>query len=91
MARKRCLEAPFVAFPLDRHSQDVGGPLQKGQIMCDQLVLGTAVDLQHPKRLAVALQDDIRGAPDAVLLEKLRSSKPLLVLKVVGDDRLTGS
>jgi hypothetical protein len=86
LACKRRLETPFLAFPLDRHSQDVGSPLQKGQVMRDELVLGPTVDLQHPKRLAVALQDDVHGAADAVLHEKLGGSKTLLVLKVISRD-----
>jgi hypothetical protein len=90
MARKRRLETSFVAFPLDRHSQDVGCPLQKGQVMGDELVLGAAVDLQHPKRLTVALEDDVHGAADTVVHKKLRGSKPLLVLKVIRDYGFAG-
>jgi hypothetical protein len=69
LARKRSLEASFVAFPLDRHSQDVSCPLQKGQIMGDELVLGAAVDLQHPKRLAVG-----RGTTESRSMSLLTTS-----------------
>jgi hypothetical protein len=58
--------------------------------MRDELLFGPAVDLQHSKRFAIALQDDIHGAPDAVLHEKFGGSKPFLVLKVIGDDGLPG-
>jgi hypothetical protein len=88
LAGECSVEASILAFALDCHPQNVCRTLQKGQVMFDELFLGPAIDLQHTERLAVALQDDIHGAPDAVLHEQLRGSKPLLVLKVVGDDRL---
>src|SRR6516162_9330531 len=88
LASKHRLETSFLAFSLDRHSQDVGGSLQKGQVMRDELVLGPAVDLQDPKRLAIAPQDDVHGAADAVLQKQFGGSKPLLVLKVIRDDGL---
>jgi hypothetical protein len=31
-----------------------------------ELMLGPAIDLQHPERPAVALQDDIHGAVNAM-------------------------
>ena len=58
--------------------------------MRGELVLGPTVDLQHPKRLAVALQDDVHGAADAVLHKQFGGSKPLLVLKVIRDDGFAG-
>ena len=67
MARQRGLETALVAFALDRHAQNVGGALQEGEVVLDELVLRPAVDLQHAERLAVALQDDVHGAADAVL------------------------
>jgi hypothetical protein len=91
LAGECCLEESILAFALDCHPQNVCCTLQEGQVLGNELLLGPAIDLQHTERLAVALQDDIHGAPDAVLYEKLRSSKPLLVFKVVGDDRFTGS
>src|SRR5436190_24376246 len=58
--------------------------------MRDKLVLGPAVDLQHPKRLAVPLQYDVHGAADAVLHEQFGGSKPLFILKVIRDDGFSG-
>jgi hypothetical protein len=52
---------------LDCHAEDVGGALQESEILLDELVLRAAVDLEHPERPPVALQDDVHGAVDAVL------------------------
>ena len=67
MAFQRRLEVARVALALDRHAEDVGGALQESEIVLDELVLRAAVDLEHPERPAVALQDDVHGAVDAVL------------------------
>ena len=40
---------------------------------------------------AVPLKDDIHGATNAVFDEQLWCSKPLLILKVITDDRFAGA
>jgi hypothetical protein len=39
LARKSRLETSFMSFALDRHPQDVGGALQKADIVGNELVL----------------------------------------------------
>jgi hypothetical protein len=56
-----------------------------------ELVLKPAIDLRHPVRPALSLQDDIHGAANAVLYEKLGGSESLLVLELIGDDRLASA
>ena len=43
-------------------------------------------DLKYAERLAVALQDDVHGAADTILQQKLRGTKPLLVFEMIGND-----
>ena len=91
VAAERSLEVVLVAFTLDRHAQDVGGALQECEIVLDELIFRPAVDLEHPERPAVALQDDVHRPVDAVLTQHLGRAEALLVLEVVGDDRLAGA
>lgn len=58
--------------------------------MFAELALGPTVNLQHAVGRAVALKDDIHRASNAMFEKKLRCPKPLFILKVIGDDRLTG-
>ena len=91
MAVQRGLEIVLVAVALDRHAEDVRRALQEGEIVLDELVLRPAVDLEHPERPAIALQDDVHRAVDAVLAQDLRRPEALLVLEVVGNHRLAGA
>ena len=77
------LEVALVAFTLDRHAQDVGRALQECEIVLDERILGTAVDLQDAERFSVALQDDVHRPAHAMRCQHLRCAKPLLVLEVV--------
>ena len=88
MTRKRCLQAALVPIPLDGHAQDVRRALQKSQILFDELAIGTAVDLEDAERLAVALQDHVHCAPNAVALKQLRRPEPLFIFQMIGDDGL---
>ncbi len=47
---------------LDRHPEDVGCALQEREIMLDELIFRSAVDLQHAEGSAISLQDDVYGA-----------------------------
>ena len=91
MAAQRGLEIVLVAVALDRHAEDVRRALQEGEIMLDELVLRPAVDLEHPERPAIALQDDVHRAVDAVLAQDFRRPEALLVFEVIGNHRLAGA
>ena len=41
------------------------------------------MDFEHPKRPAIALQDDVHGSVNAVLDEKFRGAESLLVFKLI--------
>src|ERR1700678_989904 len=86
LALQRRLEMALMPLTLDRHPQDIGGALQESEIMLDELILRSAVDLEHTERLPIPLQDDVHGAVDAVFEQKLGRSEPLLVFEMVGDD-----
>jgi len=53
--------------------------------MLDELILGSAVDLQHAERLAIPLQDNVHGAVDAVSDQNLGRFEALLVFEMIGD------
>ena len=90
MPVERRLQLALGLLLFDRHAENVGGPLQERDIVLAELAFGAAVDLQHAERRAIALQDDVHGAPDAVRDEQFRGPEALLVLEVVRDDRLSG-
>ncbi len=85
LALQRRLQMALMPLTLDRHPQDIGGALEEREIMLDELILRSAVDLQHAERLAIPLQDDVHGAVNAVFEQKLRCSEPLLVFEMIGD------
>ena len=58
--------------------------------MLDKLIIRPAVDLQHAERSAIALQDNVHGAVNAMSDQKLGRSEALLVFQVIGDHRPTG-
>ena len=91
MALQRGLEIVLVTVALDRHAENVRRALQEGEIMLDELVLRPAVDLEDPERPAIALQDDIHRAVDAVLTEDCGRPEALLVFEVVGNHGLAGA
>src|SRR5262249_45607303 len=62
----------FHALALDCHAEDVGDPAQKYDIGFAEFAFGLAVHLENPKRSAVAAEDDVHGAPDAILNEQFR-------------------
>src|ERR1700738_1420831 len=83
VAIKCCLEMAFVPLPLDGHSEDIGRSLQERDVVLAELAVRSAIDLQYPEGRTVALQDDVHGTANAVLDEKLWSSEPFLVFKVI--------
>ena len=88
VADERGLEAALVSLAFDRHAEDIGCALQKGDVLRHELVVRPAVDLQHAERLAVTLQDDIHGAADAMLHEQVGRPEALFVFEMIGDDGL---
>src|SRR5512143_778917 len=59
--------------------------------MFAELTLGSAVDLQYTIGRAIALENDIHRASNAMFKKKLRCPKPLFILEVIGDYWLTGA
>ncbi len=49
-----------------------------------------AVNLKHSIGFAVALQNDVDRAADAVLLKHFWGSKPFLIFQMVGNDCFPG-
>ena len=78
-------------MPVNGHAQDVRRALQKGYVVRGELAFGAAVDFEDAKRLAVALEDHIHGAVDAMLQQQLRRAEALFVFEMIGDDRLAGA
>ncbi len=74
----------------DRHSENVGGALQERDVVFAEFSLGPAVDLEHAEGLAIALQDHIHRAADAVLDQEFRRPEALLVFEMIGNHRLAG-
>src|ERR1700690_939422 len=79
------LEMALVPLTLDRHPQDIGGALQESEIMLDELILRSAVDLEHAERLPIPLQDNVHGAVNAVSEQDLGRSEALFVFEMIGD------
>ena len=90
LALQRRLQIALVPLALDRHPQDVGGALQEREIMLDELIFRSAVDLQHAERPAISLQDNVHGAMNAVSDQNLGRSEALFVFEMVGDHRPAG-
>ncbi len=90
MPFKRGLQIALVPFALDRHSENVRRALQECEIVLDELTAGPAVDLQHPEGPAVALQDDVHRAKNAMSDKDLRRFEALFDLEMVGDDGSAG-
>ena len=67
LAFERRLEMAFVPLALYGHAKDVGSTLQEGEVVFDKFILFLAIDLEHPKWLAIALKDDIHCPLDAML------------------------
>ena len=90
MTVERVLQLELRSLLFDRHSEYVGGALQKRDVVFAELARRPAVDFQHAERRIVALQNDVHGAANAVFDQQFRGPEPLLVLEMVGDDRLAG-
>ena len=91
MTVKRGLQLALILLLLDRHAEDVCGPLQEGDVVLAELAFGFAVDFQDAERRAVALENNVHRAVDAVLDEQVGCPEALLIFKVVRNNRLTGA
>lgn len=87
MTFQRGVEVALVPLALDRHPQNVGCALQEREVMLDEPVIRSAVDLQDAEGPAVSLQYDVHRPMNAVSDENLGRSEALLALEMVGDDR----
>ena len=91
MAFQRGGQIALGALPVNGHAENVGGALQEGNVVGGEFALGAAVDFKHAIRLAVALQNHVHGAADAVLEQELGGAEALFVFEVIGDDGLAGA
>ena len=91
MTIKRSLQLALILLLLDRHPEDVCGTLQKSDVVFAKLASGFAVDFQYAEWRAVALENDVHGAVNAVLDQQVRCPKALLMFEVVGNNRLAGA
>src|SRR5690349_15857399 len=80
----------LIPLPLDSHSQHIGRSLQERDVALAELSVKSAIDFQHSERRAIPLQDDVHGTANAVLNEELGSSESFLVIKMIGNNRLSG-
>ncbi len=69
MTVERDLQFALILLLFDRHSEDVGGALQKSEVVLAKLAFGFAVDFQYSERSAIALQNDVHRAPNAMFDE----------------------
>ncbi len=87
---QRRLEIALEPLAFDRHAQQVGGAAQEGDVVLGELPFGTAVDLENPPRLALALEDHVHRPVNAMDQQQCRRAEPILVAEMVGDHGLTG-
>ena len=66
VAFQRRRQIALGALPVNGHAENVGGALQEGKIVGGELALEAAVDFKDAVRLAVALQDHVHGAMNAM-------------------------
>jgi hypothetical protein len=84
------LTSCFDTLAFDRHAEDVGDAAQEHDVALTELAFGAAIDLEHAERGAFSPEDDIHGAPNAVLDQQLGGAEPVLHLQVVRDHCLAG-
>jgi len=58
--------------------------------MLAELTFRLAVDFEHSKWQAIALQNDIHGAADSVFGKQFRGSKSFFIFEMIGNHGLTG-
>src|ERR1700750_2906372 len=80
-------QTALVPFALDGHPQKVGGTRQEREIMPDEFVSRSAVNLQYAKWLTISLQDHVHGAANAMSVKNLGCAEALLDFEVNGDSR----
>src|SRR6202042_2406900 len=91
MTIERGLKFALILLLLDRHSEDVGGALQKSDVVLAKLAFGFAVDFQDAERRAVALENDVHRPANAMLNKQVRCPETLLIFEVVRNNGLTGA
>ena len=84
------IQIALVPLTLDRHPQDIARLPDEREVMLGDVILQSAVDLQHAERSAIALQDDVHGAANAMPEQNLGRSEALLRFEVIGDHWLAG-
>src|SRR5271165_6291148 len=84
------LQFALVLLLLNRHTEDIRSTLQESDVMLAELTFRSAVDFEHSKWQAIALQNNIHGTVDSVFSEQFRSSKSFFIFEMVGNHGLTG-
>src|SRR6476659_4953237 len=84
------LKFALVLLLLNRHTEDIRSTLQESDVMLAELTFRSAVDFEHSKWQAIALQNDIHGTADSMLDEQFRSSKSLFIFEMIGNHGLAG-
>src|SRR6202790_3177998 len=84
------LQFALVLLLLNRHTEDIRSTLQESDVMLAELTFRSAVDFEHSKWQAIALQNDIHGTADSMFDEQFRSSKSFFIFEMVGNHGLPG-
>src|SRR5690349_1346886 len=84
---ERLPQLPIVDVSFKRNAKDVGGALEKMNVLSVELALKLAVDLEHTIGCTLSLQNDVDRPADTMLPQQRRGTKTLLVLEVVGNNR----
>ena len=75
---------------VDCRRQQVGIALQEVGVVLGEATRLLTIHLEYAKRTIVAADDDVDRAPDAVPVQHLGAAEALVVLQVLGGDRLAG-
>src|SRR5690349_10336453 len=80
----------FHALALDCHAENVGDAAEKYDVALAELTFRPTIDLEHAEWDAVPAEDDVHGAPDAVLNQQFGGAEPFLDIEMVGDHGFSG-
>jgi len=89
MAVQCSLQFALVLLLFNRHTEDIRSTLQESDVMLAELTFRSAVDFEHSKWQAIALQNDIHGTADSVFDQQFRSSKSFFVFEMIGNHGFT--
>ena len=87
---RRLGEAAMRPETVDCRRQQVGIALQEVGVVLGEAARLLTIHLEHAERAIVAADDDVDGAPDAMPAQHVGAAEALVVLQVLGGDRLAG-